>query len=237
MKLNPPPRQKVRVHELAAELGWTSRQLLAELCDRGEFVRSAASTLEAPVVRAIRRELAPAVAKPDLDNVYASELYGRSVDAVAKNDPDESFDEALARVKSSSKVSKPGSGQSKWRPPILEALLEEVTAQHGSSPSSRDLKEARYLHRQWAEACLHGLDDNDFTMIKWIRLSGGRRPRLAAELSKAGITPDEAGLQLGYGGRVDTRWPSIFEHCRDRRISRSEAMAAVRQWRENYAAG
>jgi hypothetical protein len=82
-----------------------------------------------------------------------------------------------------------------------------------------------------------GLDDNDFTMIKWIRVSGGRRPRLAAELSQADITPDEAGLQLGYGGRVDTRWPSIFERYRDRKINRAEAIVAVRQWRERNAAG
>jgi hypothetical protein len=190
-----------------------------------------------PVVRAIRREFAPAVAKPDLDNACASELYGRSVDAAARDDPDESFEDALTRIKSRRKSSTPGSGQSKWRPPVLESLLDEVAARHGSSPSSRDLKEARYLHRQWAEACLYGLDDNDFTMIKWIRLSGGRRPMLAAELSQAGITPDEASLHLGYGGRIDARWPSIFERYRDRRINRSEAIVAVRQWRENNAAG
>ena len=59
MKLNPPPKHKTRVHEFAAELGWTSRQLLAELSHRGEFVKSAASPLEAPVVRAIRRDFAP----------------------------------------------------------------------------------------------------------------------------------------------------------------------------------
>jgi Translation initiation factor IF-2, N-terminal region len=144
----------MRVHELAAELGWTPRQLLAELASHGEFVKSAASTLEAPIVRAIRSEFAPAVAKPELDNAGASELYGCSVDSAAKDDPDESFEEALARIKSRGKASKPGSGQSKWRPPVLEALLEEVTAQHGSNPSPRDLKEARYLHPQRAEACI-----------------------------------------------------------------------------------
>jgi hypothetical protein len=123
-------------------------------------------------------------------------------------------------------------GHRYWKPCSTKSPLGT-----DSNPSSRDLKEACYLHRQWAEACLDGLDDNEITIIEWIRLSGGRRPRLAAELSQAGITPDEAGLQLGYGGRVDTRWPSIFERYRDRRINRSEAMVAVRQWRENHAAG
>jgi hypothetical protein len=90
MKLDPPSRQKVRVHELAAELGWTSRQLLVELSRRNELVKSVASTLEAPVVRAIRREFAPAAAKPGPDNAYAPELYGRSVDAAATDESDES---------------------------------------------------------------------------------------------------------------------------------------------------
>jgi hypothetical protein len=48
----------MRVHELAAELGWTSRQLIAELCRRGEYVKSTASALGAPVVRDIRRDFA-----------------------------------------------------------------------------------------------------------------------------------------------------------------------------------
>jgi hypothetical protein len=46
----------VQVHELARELGWTSRQPLADLSRRGEFVKSTASQLEAPVVRAIKQE-------------------------------------------------------------------------------------------------------------------------------------------------------------------------------------
>ncbi|WP_257478428.1 translation initiation factor IF-2 [Acidipropionibacterium jensenii] len=45
---------KVRVYELAKELGLTSKQLLGKLGDMGEFVRSASSTIEAPVVRRVR---------------------------------------------------------------------------------------------------------------------------------------------------------------------------------------
>ncbi|AXE38483.1 translation initiation factor IF-2 [Acidipropionibacterium virtanenii] len=50
---------KVRVYELAKELGLTSKQLLGKLGDMGEFVRSASSTIEAPVVRRVRDQLAP----------------------------------------------------------------------------------------------------------------------------------------------------------------------------------
>ncbi|MDV3222766.1 translation initiation factor IF-2 [Intrasporangium sp.] len=45
---------KVRVYELAKELGVESKVLLAHLKSQGEFVRSASSTIEPPVVRKIK---------------------------------------------------------------------------------------------------------------------------------------------------------------------------------------
>src|SRR3954467_1189336 len=42
---------KARVHELAKELGVTSKEVLARLSEQGEFVKSASSTVEAPVAR------------------------------------------------------------------------------------------------------------------------------------------------------------------------------------------
>ncbi|TDC70920.1 translation initiation factor IF-2 N-terminal domain-containing protein, partial [Streptomyces hainanensis] len=42
---------KVRVYELAKELGVESKVVMAKLQELGEFVRSASSTIEAPVVR------------------------------------------------------------------------------------------------------------------------------------------------------------------------------------------
>src|SRR5450759_5675073 len=45
---------KVRVYELAKELGVESKILLKHLKEHGEFVRSASSTIEPPVVRKIR---------------------------------------------------------------------------------------------------------------------------------------------------------------------------------------
>ncbi|GAA1052958.1 translation initiation factor IF-2 [Dietzia natronolimnaea] len=50
---------KPRVHELAKEFGITSKELLTKLRDQGEFVKSASSTLEAPVVRRLRASHAP----------------------------------------------------------------------------------------------------------------------------------------------------------------------------------
>ena len=50
---------KVRVHELAKELGVTSKEVLAKLQDLGEFVKSASSTVEAPVARRLREAMPP----------------------------------------------------------------------------------------------------------------------------------------------------------------------------------
>ncbi|MFZ2516699.1 MAG: translation initiation factor IF-2 N-terminal domain-containing protein, partial [Candidatus Lutibacillus vidarii] len=50
---------KVRVYELAKELGVESKVLLDFLKQQGEFVRSASSTIEPPVVRKIRETLPP----------------------------------------------------------------------------------------------------------------------------------------------------------------------------------
>ena len=45
---------KVRVHELAKELGISSKDAVTKLQELGEFVRSASSTIEAPVVKKLR---------------------------------------------------------------------------------------------------------------------------------------------------------------------------------------
>ena len=42
---------KARVHELAKELGVTSKEVLNKLAEQGEYVKSASSTVEAPVAR------------------------------------------------------------------------------------------------------------------------------------------------------------------------------------------
>ena len=58
---------KARVHELAKELGVESKTVLAKLQEMGEYVKSASSTVEAPVARRLRAALeagsAPAPAR------------------------------------------------------------------------------------------------------------------------------------------------------------------------------
>ncbi|MCS3878712.1 translation initiation factor IF-2 [Gordonia amarae] len=54
---------KARVHELAKELGVTSKQVLERLKEQGEFVKSASSTVEAPVARRLRESFPQAGGK------------------------------------------------------------------------------------------------------------------------------------------------------------------------------
>ena len=89
---------KVRVHELAKQLGMESKVVLAKLKEMGEFVTSASSTIEPPVARrlieafpnaklegeeskkpakkAVAKKAAPKKkdAEPGIDNKLAAEL-------------------------------------------------------------------------------------------------------------------------------------------------------------------
>ncbi|MEV0270826.1 translation initiation factor IF-2 [Hamadaea sp. NPDC050747] len=55
---------KARVHELAKELGVESKIVLAKLKEMGEFVKSASSTVEAPVARRLKEVFGPGSAAP-----------------------------------------------------------------------------------------------------------------------------------------------------------------------------
>ncbi|MEV4275448.1 translation initiation factor IF-2 [Actinoplanes xinjiangensis] len=63
---------KARVHELAKELGVDSKTVLATLKDMGEFVKSASSTVEAPVARRLRGALEQGGAIPASPSAPAS---------------------------------------------------------------------------------------------------------------------------------------------------------------------
>ena len=70
---------KVRVYELAKELGVESKTVLSMLKDMGEFVRSASSTVEAPVERRLKEKLAsepPPVKKAPAKKAAAKKVDG-----------------------------------------------------------------------------------------------------------------------------------------------------------------
>lgn len=72
---------KVRVYELAKELGLESKELLAKLVEVGEFVRSASSTVEAPVVRKLMDkfpDLIPAEVAPKAKKAPAKKAAAKN---------------------------------------------------------------------------------------------------------------------------------------------------------------
>ncbi len=72
---------KVRVHELAKQLGMESKEVLAKLQEMGEFVRSASSTVEAPVVRklvALYPDAKPAEEKKPVKKAAAKKSAAKS---------------------------------------------------------------------------------------------------------------------------------------------------------------
>ncbi len=75
---------KARVHELAKELGVTSKEVLARLSEQGEFVKSASSTVEAPVARRLRESFGGAKA-PAAAPAKAAQKPAAKVAAAADN--------------------------------------------------------------------------------------------------------------------------------------------------------
>jgi len=71
---------KVRVYELAKELNVESKAVMAKLQEFGEFVRSASSTIEAPVVRKLRESFPAGEAPAASAGVERRDLRDQHVD-------------------------------------------------------------------------------------------------------------------------------------------------------------
>ena len=103
---------KARVHELAKELGVSSKDVLARLNDQGEFVKSASSTVEAPVARRLRESFGgskPAPAKGPARGPAKSP--GNALDASL----DKALDKAVGNGEAASAPAKPGApGRGAW---------------------------------------------------------------------------------------------------------------------------
>ncbi|OBG15995.1 translation initiation factor IF-2 [Mycobacterium intracellulare] len=119
---------KARVHELAKELGVTSKEVLARLNDQGEFVKSASSTVEAPVARRLRESFGGG--KPAAEKAPAKAAKG-DAKASAKA-PDKSLDAALDNA-----INKPaGNGEATATPAPPGGAAPAAAAQaSGAAPS------------------------------------------------------------------------------------------------------
>ena len=131
---------KVRVYELAKELGMDSKTVLAKLQELGEFVRSASSTVEPPVVRKMR-DIYPAVpqseesgeAKPPAKKAAAKKA------AAKKATPDIHDlglgDEAVAALEAALEASNRAKGKSDGETPLRAV---ETSSEEGIAASSAD---------------------------------------------------------------------------------------------------
>jgi hypothetical protein len=209
---------KARVHELAKELGVTSREILAACSSYGEFVKSASSTLEAPLARRLRADLGGRT------NSVSAQDYGRSADIGQPTiDDDGGFGAAYEKTRRQSR----STHSSSQKPGPIESAIYRYaidprrSRRGGYTPEERD--RAQRLTKQWATTWLSEIVD-------WIRVSGGEHSDVAVKLSKAGLTPADAELRLGFG-RIDASRDTIMERVSKGTLGIKDAVRQVQDFR------
>ena len=108
---------KVRVYELAKDVGMDSKDVLAKLQEMGEFVRSASSTVEPPVVRKFLEKFPP-VAKPAAEEKPAKKAPAKK--AAAKK-------AAVDKAPSEAAVEPPVIPETPVTPPVSKPTTPPVT--------------------------------------------------------------------------------------------------------------
>ena len=89
---------KARVHELAKELGVTSKEVLARLNEQGEFVKSASSTVEAPVARRLRESFGGSKPAPDKRGQGPAKVADKSANQGLDKSLDKALDNAIPKA-------------------------------------------------------------------------------------------------------------------------------------------
>jgi len=115
---------KVRVYELAKEFGVESKAVMAKLQEMGEFVRSASSTIEAPVVRRLKEAFAAQGAKQS----PARKADGQVASATPKAGQDGRGAPAPARPADTPRAPSPG--------PVAEEPVAPRAAGDGATPGT-----------------------------------------------------------------------------------------------------
>jgi translation initiation factor IF-2 len=115
---------KVRVYELAKEFGVESKAVMARLQEMGEFVRSASSTIEAPVVRRLKEAFAAQGPKQS----HARKADGQVATAPPKADQDGRSAPGQARPAGPPRAPSPA--------PVTEEPVALRAAGDGASPGS-----------------------------------------------------------------------------------------------------
>ena len=118
---------KVRVYELAKDLGLESKELLAKLQEVGEFVSSASSTVEAPVVRKLMDKF------PDLKAATPAPKVAKKTAAKKSAEPTpEEIEAALASLPESTREQLT---KAKSEKPVAPEIPAAPAAPVASNPS------------------------------------------------------------------------------------------------------
>jgi hypothetical protein len=183
---------KIRVHELAKELGVESKVVLRTLQEMGEFVKSASSIIEAPVARRLRDKLraTPPPSKASWPPMRARHWAQRD----QKDRPGQPFldPEEAAMARALGVASVPRSRGRRREP--LQGLAKTMRDEF---PQIRSDDEARTLATQWTDACW----DTEAAVIQWARALGPYAFGQAARLATFGIKAQHLDLTL-RGRRV-----------------------------------
>ena len=94
---------KVRVYELAKDLGLESKELLAKLQEVGEFVRSASSTIEAPVVRKLMEKFPDMKTAAEAASAAPKKPAAKKAAAKKAEPTQEEIDAAIAQLDESTR--------------------------------------------------------------------------------------------------------------------------------------
>ncbi len=134
--------EKARVHELAREFGVPSKDVLGALKEMGEFVKSASSTVEAPVVRRLTEVKgdewrAAAAAKAARAAAAAAKKAAKTAESTAGSNGDvvgvKPGPRTTARAESSN-----GSTPTEVAPPVVEApaVATETAREEAPAPEA-----------------------------------------------------------------------------------------------------
>ena len=191
---------KLRVHELAKELGVDSKTVLAKLNELGEFVKSASSTVEPPVAARVRKAMpkaAPAADNTAETTAGVAKSAGRSKSA-AKETESKPKPAAPKPAKSDSATAKAAKTSSAATPAAVagtpaaeESAPAEETVKPGPKPAPKAAKAAKPAPKP-SPAAQESAEQPTFDDGKSApkpAATGGPRPKPSTPAPKPGARP------------------------------------------------